>query len=336
LTKLCGSCGKGLHDSDRFCDRCGAAQPTRSPHPESHRKPAESVPRTELDSLRASLVARIGELEAQLSESTSRQETDKLHVRLRQLESLLAESVPRREAKAETDSLRAKVAQLQDRLAELAPKAELEAKANELATANKTIEDLTGQLSRSSAKIEELQSRLSDSVPRRELETVKNQLEPKIVELEAKLAVSILRSEAKELRAGTPVASRSPQTHAQKVGPPKCPLCKYKNRRDAIYCASCGHKLEDKTGQVQANAKPSTAQSSSATTSKTVHLGGLSKLKSHLRSRFRPQKNTTPHSPNVQSGHMLEAELTKLKSLYESGALTETEYERKKKLLTDV
>jgi hypothetical protein len=33
---------------------------------------------------------------------------------------------------------------------------------------------------------------------------------------------------------------------------------------------------------------------------------------------------------------MLEAELTKLKSLYESRALTETEYERKKKLLSDL
>ena len=336
MTKLCGSCGKRLLDPDRFCDRCGAAQPTRSPQPESHRKPAESVPRTELDSLRASLVAKIGDLEAKLSESVPRQETDKLHVRLRQLESLLAESVPRREAKAEADSLRVKVAQLQDRLAELVPKAELEAKVNELATANKAIEDLKGQLSRSSAKIEELQSKLSDSVPRKELETVKSQLESKIVELEAKLAVSIPRSKAEELRSGTPVASRSPQALAQRAGSPKCPLCKYKNRPDAIYCASCGHKLEDETGQVKLNAKSSIEQSSPVTTSKTAHLRGLSKLKSLLGSGFQPQKNTTSHTPNVQSGDMLEAELTKLKSLYESGALTETEYERKKKLLSDL
>lgn len=278
MTKLCGSCGKGLHDSDRFCDRCGAALPTRSPRPESHRKPAEFVPWTELDSLRAILVARIVDLEAKLSESAPRQETDKLHVRLRQLESLLAESVPRREAKAEADFLRVKVAQLQDRLMELVPKAELEANVNELATANKTIEDLRRQLSRSSAKIEELQSNLSDSVPKKELETVKNQLESNIVELEAKLAVSIPRSEAKELRSGTTVASRSPQTHAQRAGSPKCPLCKYKNRPDAIYCASCGHKLEDETGQVKLNAKSSIEQSSPVTTSKMAHLEGRSKL----------------------------------------------------------
>jgi hypothetical protein len=281
------------------------------------------------------LVARIVELEAKLSESVPRQETDKLHVKLRQLESLLAESVPRREAKAEANSLRVRVAQLQDRLAELVPKAELEAKANELATANRTIEDLKGQLSQSSTKIEELQSKLSDSVPRKELKTLKNQLESKIMELETKLIVSTPGSEAKELRAGTPVASRPPQALAQRAGSPKCPLCKYKNRPDAIYCAGCGHKLEDMTGQVKLNAKPSMEQSSPVPTSKTAHLGGLSKLKPLLSSGFRRQKNTTSHTPNVQSGDM-ETELTKLKALYESGALTETEYERKKKRLSDL
>jgi hypothetical protein len=283
------------------------------------------------------LVARIGDLEAKLSESVPRQETDKLHVKLRQLESLLAESVPRRQAKAEADSLRVKVAQLHDRLAELAPKAELEAKVNELATAGRTIEDLKGQLLRSSAKIEELQNKLFGSVPRRELETVKNQLESKIVELEAKLTASIPRSEVQELRAGTPVTSRSPQTLAQRAGSPKCSLCKYKNRPDAIYCAGCGHKLEDETRQVKLNAKSSIEQSSPVPTSKTPHLGGLSKLKSLLGSGFQPQKNTMSHTLNFQSGRMLEAEFAKLKSLYESGALTETEYEwRKKKLLSDL
>ena len=100
MTKLCRSYGEELLDSSIFCDRCGAAQPTRSPQPESHPMLAESVPKTEMDFRRASLVARISDLEAKLSESVPRQEADKLHVRLRQLESLLAESVPRREAKA--------------------------------------------------------------------------------------------------------------------------------------------------------------------------------------------------------------------------------------------
>ena len=257
MTELCGSCGKGLRDSDRFCDRCGAAQPTRSRQPESHRRPAESVPRTEVDSLRTSLVAKISDLEAKLSESMPRQEVDKLHVRLRQLESLLAESVPRREAKAESDSLRMKVAQLHDRLAELVPKTELETKVNELATAKKAIEDLKGQLSRSSIKIEELQSKLSDSVPRKELETMKNRLESKILGLETESAVSIPRSEEEELRDGAPAVSRSPQTLAQRTSSPKCPLCKYKNRPDAIYCTSCGHKLKDETEQAKPKAKPS-------------------------------------------------------------------------------
>ena len=173
MTKLCRSCGEELLDSSRFCDRCGAAQPTRSPQPKSYRQPTESVPRTELESLRASLVAKIGDLEAKLAESVPRQEVDTLHVKLRQLESLLAASIPRREAKAEADSLRAKIAQLQDRLAGSVPKAELEAKVNELEIARKTIEDLGGKLLRSSATVEDLQSKLSDSVPRIELEAIK-------------------------------------------------------------------------------------------------------------------------------------------------------------------
>ena len=154
MTKLCGSCGEELLDSDRFCDRCGAAQPTRPPQRESYRQPTESVPRTELDSLKATLEARIGDLEAKLAVSVPRREVDTLRVKLRQLESLLAASIPRREAKAEADSLRARIALLQDNLAELVPKAELEDKVNELATANEAIEDLRGQLSQSSAKID--------------------------------------------------------------------------------------------------------------------------------------------------------------------------------------
>ena len=286
MTKLCGSCGEELLDSDRFCNRCGAAQPTRPPQPGS-RKPAESAARTELDSLKATLEARIGDLEAKLSESVPRREVDTLHVKLRQLESLLAASIPRREAKAEADSLRARIALLQDNLAELVPKAELEDKVNELATANKAIEDLRGQLSQSSAKIDELQGKLSNSVPKTELETIKGELESRVVDLEAKLAASIPGSEARELRAETSVASRSSEALAQRAGSPKCPLCKFKNRPDAIYCASCGHKLEDEEATLKLMAESPIEQSSPATTTKTAHLGALSKLKSLLRSVFK-------------------------------------------------
>jgi hypothetical protein len=287
LTKLCGSCGEELLDSDRFCNRCGAAQPTRPPQRESYRQPTESVPKTELESLRASLVAKIGNLEAKLSESVPRQEVDTLHVKLRQLESLLAASIPRREAKAEADSLRARIALLQDNLAELVPKAELEDKVNELATANKAIEDLRGQLSQSSAKIDELQGKLSNSIPKTELETIKGELESRVVGLEAKLAASIPGSEARELRAETSVASRSPEALAQRAGSPKCPLCNFKNRPDAIYCASCGHKLEDEEATLKLIVESPIEQPSPATTTKIARLGALSKLKSLLRSVYK-------------------------------------------------
>jgi DNA repair exonuclease SbcCD ATPase subunit len=241
LTKPCGSCGKGLHDFARFCDRCGAIQPSESSQP--YRAPAEPVPTIELESLRASLERKIWDLEARLSESVPRQEVDRLHVRLRLLESLLAESVPIREAKAQANSLNASLAELQERLAESVPKAELESKVNELESARKTIEDLRGQLSQSSTKIEELQSKLFESVPRSELETMKSQLESDIVDLKARLAASFPKSEAEELTTGTQLTAGPGQTSTRKAVPEKCPVCKYRNRPDAVYCASCGHKL---------------------------------------------------------------------------------------------
>ena len=304
MTKRCRSCGKRLNDSDRFCDICGTVQFAPSPELESFRKPAESVPKTELETLRASLVAQIDDLEAKLAECMSRQEVDTLHVRLRRLESLLAESVPRREAKAEADSLRAETAKLQDMLAGSVPKGELEAKVGELEIARKTIEDLGGQVSRSSAKIEELQRKLSDAVPRTELETIKNQLQSNIADPEAKLAVSIPRSETEEQRIRTPNASRPVRASSQQTGSPRCPACKYKNRPDAIYCASCGHKLEDEKEGLRLVPQPSTEHSSPVTTVKTAHIGGLSKLKSLLGSGFESQKNVTSHAPSAQSGDL--------------------------------
>ena len=336
LTGLCKSCGEELHGSPRFCDRCGAAQPTQSPQPKSHLRTTESVPRTELESLRASLVAKIGDLESKLAESVPRQEVDTLYVKLRQVESLLAVSIPRREAKAEADSLRAKIAQLQDRLAGSVPKTELEAKVNELETARKTIEDLGWKLLRSSATVEDLQSKLSDSVPKIELEAVKRQLESKIVNLEANLAFSIPGREAKELVTGAPVALRPVQTSLYKASASKCPFCKYRNRPDAVYCASCGHNLKDEKARLKLIEQSPIEHSSPITTAKRTRIGGLSKLKSLLGSGSKSQKNITPHTPSAQPEDMLETELTKLKSLYESGALTETEYQRKKnKLLSD-
>jgi hypothetical protein len=287
LTRLCGSCGKWLHDSDRFCDRCGAVLSTGSSQP--YQGPAESAPETKSDSPRASLVEKIGELEAKLSESVPRQEIDRLHVRLRQVESLLAESVPIREAKAEADSLRASVAELKDRLARSVTKAELETKVNELESTRKTIEDLREQLSRSSAKIEELQNKLSDSVPRSEVETIKSTLESDVADLRAKLAVSIPRSEVEEVRTTARLTPRSFQI-SQKPGRTKCPLCKYKNRPDAIYCASCGHKLEDE--EKESNSSESEVERSSREAmAKTAPVGGLSKLRSLLWSRLESQKN---------------------------------------------
>lgn len=423
MAKFCDSCGQGLLDSDRFCQRCGTAQPTRPPRPEADRKLAESVPKPELE-------AKIGDLQTRLAGSVPKEEADTLRARLRELESILAVSIPSREAKAELetatrklreeieqlkeklaaphprvkaqaellskiakleaklaesvprgeverlhaeiaelekklaaskfegDSLRMKVEQLQDRLTESVSKAESEARVNELEAklsverretevARKTIEDLQGQLSESSAKIDELQGKLSDSLPRTELETTKTELESKIVNLEAKLALSVPKNEVDELRSGVSVASRPAQTLPENDGPSKsCPICEHGNRVDAIFCASCGHLLDsqigkDKKGEMRPIAQspieqPSTVTPVTTGSSKT-DLGRLSKLKSMVGSRFKPKKNLIPRPSGVQSGDMLEARLTKLKSLYDSGALTEAEYNQQKtKLLGEI
>ena len=429
MTKRCRSCGQGLLDSDRFCDRCGAVQPTRSLQPKAYRRLAESVPKTEVEFLKATLETRIGVLEAKLAESIPKKEADTLYVRLRKLESLLAESVPRREAeaasvklqgeveqlkeklalslpkvevqaakaelldeitkledklaesvprgeaerlrveieelekklavsKSDADSLHAEVAQLQDRLAQSVPRAESEANLNELEAkvsaerreieaARETTEDLEGQFSQSSASIDALQGKLSDSVPRTELETARGELESKIVDLRTKLGVSVPGSDADKLRTAAPVTSTPAQTFPQQAGPRKsCPMCKYRNHVDAIFCASCGHMLgsnngEDKKVLMKLIAHPPIEQPLTVTSMTTgpsiADLGRLSKLKSLLGSRFKHQNNVAPSSSRVQSGDTLEAQLTTLKSQYDSGALKEAEYnEEKRKLLSQV
>jgi exonuclease VII large subunit len=64
--------------------------------------PAESVPKTELDSLRATL-------EAKLTRSVPKEEADALQARLKEMESKLGESIPRREAEAQLESTRSEL-----------------------------------------------------------------------------------------------------------------------------------------------------------------------------------------------------------------------------------
>jgi hypothetical protein len=119
-------------------------------------KLADSVSKTELESLKTTLEAKIRNLEAKLVRSVPKEEVDALQASLKERESRLPESIPRREAeaqlestrteprkeidglkeklsasKAETDSLRADSAQLRDKLAASVPKAKSEAKVDE-------------------------------------------------------------------------------------------------------------------------------------------------------------------------------------------------------------
>ena len=100
---------------------------------------------------------------------------------------------------------------IQDGLSESVPKVDLEAKVTELEAllsgtrqdldvAKATIGELESNLSRSSLKIDELQNELSKAVQRDDLEAVKVQLESKNADLEQKLAASVPKIEADELR----------------------------------------------------------------------------------------------------------------------------------------
>jgi DNA repair exonuclease SbcCD ATPase subunit len=306
-------------------------------------KLAASLPKVEANAAKAELIDKVSKLEAKLAESIPRGEAQRLRAEIEELEKKLATS------KSEGESLRAKVAQFQDTLTMSVPKADSEAKVNELEAklsverreievARKTIRDLQEQLSQSSARIDELQGKLSDSIPRTEVETTKRELETKIVGLEAKLAPLVAKSEVDELRTGVPVALRPAE-----IFPKSCPMCKYRNRPDAIFCAGCGHMFvsRDEKEGTKLIARSPTEQPSIVTPMmtgpSTAELGRLSKLKSKLGSGFKSQKKVISHPPSIQSGDMLEARLTKLKSLHDSGALTEGEYEQeKRKLLGEV
>jgi len=122
-----------------------------------------------------------------------------------------ATTVSGQSKKSKERSMKPEVAGLQDALPESEPKVDLEAKVTELEAllsgtrrdlvmAKATIEELESNVSQSSSKIDELQSELSKSVPTDNLEAIKVQLESKNADLEQKLAASVPRSEANELR----------------------------------------------------------------------------------------------------------------------------------------
>jgi len=113
--------------------------------------------------------------------------------------------------KSQERGTKPEVTGFQDGLSESVPKVDLEAKVTELEAllsgtrrdlvmAKTTIGELESNVSRSSSKIDELQNELSKAVPRDDIEAVKVQLESKNADLEQKLAASVPKSEADELR----------------------------------------------------------------------------------------------------------------------------------------
>lgn len=185
-----------------------------------HSELAESVPKVELETLKATLETKMGDFEAELGQSVRKEEADSLRVRLEELESRLAESIPKRDAEAELESvksklegeieqlerklagsgsivdpLRADLAQLQGRLAESISKAESEAKVKELETKlSDARRDFEEKFSQSSAKIEELQVEVSNSI-----RSEADELRARVAQLEGALSRTVSKADAEAL-----------------------------------------------------------------------------------------------------------------------------------------
>ena len=138
-------------------------------------KLSNSVPRTELETIRGELQSKIVDLEGKLAASVPKSEADALAEKANRLEAVLTET------REKLNSAEAKGRDLELKLTESVPKADAEAKSRELTD-----------------RIRELESKLSESVPRIELDAAKAQAESTIRELQGKLSES--RSEADALK----------------------------------------------------------------------------------------------------------------------------------------
>jgi len=192
---FCYGCGRHLPTDAKFCDACGGA-------------------------LKATLEAKIADLEARLAQCVPKSEAEAFRARVTELESELNESIPKVDAEAkirqleETQiDLRADMKKLEEKLAQSVPKIE----ADNLKT-----------------RIQELEARLSESVPKVESESKIREAEAKIQELEAKL-------ESKLAEYAVPAATI--QTSVQgKI----CSSCGFRNPFYAEnFCVKCGRRLEE-------------------------------------------------------------------------------------------
>ena len=217
----------------------------------------------ELESNISASSLKIHELQNELSKSVPRDDLEAVKAQLElknaNLEEKLSASVP----KSEADELRNTITELETKLSRFVPKSEQEAFRENASRLEAMLAETREKLTLTEANRRDLESKLTQSVSRTELETAKVTAEARISELQTPLSES--NSEADALR--EKIAALEPQAteneldtsiehieETDSVEPitetgenlmtPTCPSCNASTLREDMYCGNCGTLLE--------------------------------------------------------------------------------------------
>ncbi len=217
----------------------------------------------ELESNISASSLKIHELQNELSKSVPRDDLEAVKAQLElknaNLEEKLSASVP----KSEADELRNTITELETKLSRFVPKSEQEAFRENASRLEAMLAETREKLTLTEANRRDLESKLTQSVSRTELETAKVTAEARISELQTPLSES--NSEADALR--EKIAALEPRVteneldtsiehieETDSVEPitetgenlmtPTCPSCNASTLREDMYCGNCGTLLE--------------------------------------------------------------------------------------------
>ena len=215
----------------------------------------------ELESNASRSASQIDNLQNELSKSVPREELDAVKAQLdsknASLEQKLASYVPLNEVKA----LKTTIAQLEKKLAESVPKNEASAFSENASRLEAMLNETREKLASVEADKQSLESKLADSVPRSELESAKASAETRINELQARLSES--KAEVEPLEVAEPesqmvdtelevptehtedIESAEPSTTGieENAMMPACPSCNASVIQGDMYCGNCGTLL---------------------------------------------------------------------------------------------
>lgn len=216
----------------------------------------------ELESNASRSSSKIDELQSELSKSIPRDEVETVKAQLESknadLEQKLAVSVPRSEA----DELKSTITELEMKLGQSVPKNEADALNENTSRLEATLTETREKLALAEANGRDLESKLAESVSRTELEAAKTAAETRISELQTQLSESKSEADAlrekltglesqvieRELEAPTrhieEIESAEPLAETgENITIPACPSCNASTFQGDVYCGNCGTSL---------------------------------------------------------------------------------------------